>query len=256
MKNLIRTSSFVIFLCVGQIIMSCSTNKLLTADFESDTVGNLPDQSLPGDPVGDSMTCYQSANTAYSGAYRVIERVGGTSGRTEKWLQIVGNVGSTYEPRIVHFIPKTASLDNPVFTVSWKGAIQHPTANSAFDMAFYSGAFTGGQLFFSLTFKRETYRGEQVSSIYLRENGSDQDDGELIGRVRPDAPHSINVFINTEAGRFTILGSGLPVTIERAIPSRITNVREPRISMSYSESGGGAYQLENIQIIEGVRRRD
>ncbi|MGI9551850.1 MAG: hypothetical protein ACR2MT_11670 [Aurantibacter sp.] len=243
----------LIGLILVQILTSCTTNKLLSADFEGDTVGSLPALGLPGEPAGDEMQCIQCG----SGDYRVISKTSGTPPETTKWLEIFGNISTPTEQRTMIFVPIRRTLDNPVYTVTWRGSIVHPGRDSnPFYINLFSGSATGSQSYFSLIFKRERHRGLDVSSVYLSENGEDEEDAELIGRVRPDAPHAMTVFINSENRTFTIAGSGLPNNIEKSIPSSITNVREPVIWMSFVEPGIGVYQIDNIQIIEGKRTED
>jgi len=255
MKSLIKPIRLITGTAALLIISSCTTNKLLIADFERDTVGNLPALDLLGEPSGDLMSCI----ACDSGDYRVVEKTTGTppETNTSKWLEIFGNVRMPSQPRIAIFVPNQSTLEDPVYTISWKGNIVHPgRSGSPFSMSFYSGTATGSQGYFALVFKKEEHRGQEVSSVYLTDIGLSDESSELIGRVRPDSPHSMGIFISSEERTFTITGTGLPRNIVRPIPSGITNIREPNIWMGFVEVGIGVYQLDNLQIIEGKRTED
>ena len=96
MKNVLKTSLVAALLFVCQFFTSCTANKLLTADFESDTVGSLPALELPGATIGDEMSCVNCG----SGDYRVIEKTMGSPPETKKRLEIFGNVRSVRDPRL------------------------------------------------------------------------------------------------------------------------------------------------------------
>jgi hypothetical protein len=42
-------------LLIGATIMSCKTSAILSSNFESETIGNLPAKNIPGDPSGDAI---------------------------------------------------------------------------------------------------------------------------------------------------------------------------------------------------------
>lgn len=50
----IKLSAILIALCA--VTFSCKTNKILTADFESDALNSPPTKNLPGAPTGDEIT--------------------------------------------------------------------------------------------------------------------------------------------------------------------------------------------------------
>lgn len=253
MKNFMNLSSLVMIVLILQMLSSCTTNKLLSANFEDDNLGSLPNLNLPGAPVGDSMGCVECD----SGDYRVVSKTTGVPPESTKWLEIFGNIPSNGNQRTVIFSPTSGSLNNAIYTVNWKGYITHPgSRNQPFSMSFFSGPATSSQVFFSLIFKDEIYRGQEVSSIYLSDISQNEENSELIGRVPVDAPHVYDVFISTEERTFTILGSGLPITIVRPIPSSIVNVKEPHVWLSFIEQGIGVYQIDQIQILEGKRTEE
>jgi hypothetical protein len=87
---------------------------IFSADFDLDIVGEAPDTTLPGDPVGDRLTLGER-----SGSSRVRESVGDLMNQPVEMSQING-VGSMDLVGTVAGAPPTSGL----WSVSWKSLLQ------------------------------------------------------------------------------------------------------------------------------------
>lgn len=189
------------------------------------------------------------------GHYIIEEETNGMPPETTKWLRINGHVPSDLEPKSATFKPVGATMETPTYTVLWAGSIEFPTDRSKPLHVKLWSRLTGGQLYFSLNYRKERHNGTDVAGIYMIENGGPLS-GERIGWVPPGVRQSITIFINTENRTMTITGNGIPENIVKPIPERITDMRAPMVSMGYYEIGIGAFRLDNISIIESKKREE
>jgi hypothetical protein len=134
MKNTITPQWAVSFCLLTSIAILSGCTSLLTAKFESDTIGSLPNKTLPGNPTGDEI----SFATEIENQLEVIA----TPAASAKSVEYRGNppAGSISGHNAwISFKAKSSNFVNPV-TFVWSGRIASLTSESlSIDLSDGSG---------------------------------------------------------------------------------------------------------------------
>ena len=118
-----RKNSSVLFILALFLITSCTS--ILSAKFESDTVGNLPNKTLPGNPSGDEITFISEIEGQ-------LEVVASTASGSGKALQYKGSSISSSIPATntwLNFKSKSSNFVNPV-TFIWSARRNFPSSGA------------------------------------------------------------------------------------------------------------------------------
>lgn len=118
-----RKNSSVLFIPALFFITSCTS--ILTAKFESDTVGSLPDKTLPGNPSGDEITFISEIEGQ-------LEVVSSTASGSSKALQYKGNsISSSVSGHSawLGFKAKSSNFAKPV-TFLWSARRNFPSSGA------------------------------------------------------------------------------------------------------------------------------
>ena len=118
-----RKNSSVLFILSLFLISSCTS--ILSAKFESDTVGNLPNKTLPGNPSGDEITFISEINGQ-------LEVVASSASGSSKALRYRGNsISSTVSGHSawLGFKAKSSNFAKPV-TFVWSARRDFPSSGA------------------------------------------------------------------------------------------------------------------------------
>jgi hypothetical protein len=224
---------YALSLFVSSFFMSCRTTAILSANFESYTVGTLPAHNLPGDPVGDEITY----STELEPRIRI---VASGSNKALNFSQAVAS-DLTAHNQFIGFKGISTNLAEPLWFLF---------------TAVHSG--NGG----ALTIDIADGAAGLIARMFISQSGnvsvirSLPGEEQNIGNVPPDVSHTCVFSLNMAEGKYnlTIIKSGgnltatdLPVL---AAPLEYANPARPTIYMRYDngDAPDRKYVLEAVSI--------
>ncbi|HEX5170978.1 MAG TPA: hypothetical protein VFW11_17505 [Cyclobacteriaceae bacterium] len=220
--TLIRCGISISLLVTLFAFSNCTS--LLSAKFESDTIGNLPNKTLPGNPSGDEILYVAAIETQLE----IIATPGSTSNKS---LEYQGNSPSgdvSGHSSWVTFKSKSSNFAKPV-TFTWAGRIASLTAESLYiDLSDGSGVVAARIRILD----DGTVR--LVNDI-VTGNGTD------IGSIGDNVAHTFIVTVNLQTATYNVSVFKSGGNLERLnVPLLTSNVAEyhnparPTASFNYS----------------------
>ncbi len=244
MKKANTSLKWAISLCLLIIIGGFSNcTSLLTAKFESDTIGNLPNKTLPGNPSGDEML--------YAAEIENQLEVIATPGSSSKSVEYQGNTptGSiSGHSAWITFKGKSSNFAKPV-TFTWSGAITSLSSESLYiDLSDGSGVVAA-------RIKISDNGTVRLVSDIATDNGID------IGTIPDNVVHTFIVGVNLQSGVYNVSVFKTGGNLERQnVPLLTANIaayhNPARPSASFKYSG---YISSNRYILDEVfisRKKD
>jgi hypothetical protein len=181
-----RQNSSALFILVLIIFASCSN--ILTAKFESDTIGSLPNKTLPGNPSGDEI----SFITEIEGQ---LEVVASTASGSSKALQYKGsNISSSVSGHSawLGFKAKSSNFAKPV-TFLWSARRNFPSSGAGLFVDISDGSGI-------LAARIEIAHDGTVRLISDLVSGA----GDDIGTLPNNEQHTITVTVDLSKGSYNI----------------------------------------------------
>ncbi|WP_207506535.1 hypothetical protein [Telluribacter humicola] len=226
----------LLLLLVG-MMTSCRSSLLLKSDFESQTIGSLPEKNIPGEPSGDSIL--------YTREQQPRIRVVASSSASEKALEFntASAPGLTAHNQWLSFKGVRTNLTQPIYF-------------------YYTRIQTG--TFDRLMVDIDDGSATTMARMHIERSGrvilvTSFPSGETyeVGTIPPGTMHTIIFTVNVRAGKYnlTIIKSGgnLTATDRPLINSDLlsyANPARPSIHFRYSDTefSGNKYVLENVYI--------
>lgn len=181
-----RRNSSVLFIFSLFVITSCTS--ILTAKFESDTVGDLPNKTLPGNPSGDEITFISEINGQ-------LEVVASTASGSGKALQYKGNsISSSVSGHSawLGFKAKSSNFANPV-TFVWSGRRNFPSSGADLTIDISDGSAV----------LAARIKIEHDGTVRLV-NDIASNAGTAIGTVPNNEQHTFTVTVDLSKGSYNI----------------------------------------------------
>jgi len=235
-----KTVNFIL-LVVMLLGLLCSCSKLFYANFDTDTVGNLPANSPPGAPSGDLI--WSSVSIPADGL-KVVSNPAFSSRALE-----YRNVNTPLYQRYVGFFSKEGNIaDNANIYAYWSGVLDLPSSGSGLRVWLGDGHFK--------PMAELRFKGSKIS---VRTSSFGEEEAfEQIGTYSPERSHFVLIAVNKADGTFRIsfLQNGnnsnigpLPVLSNAAMATS-----RPTLYMYYDEAGGstGNYVFDEVTISKRI----
>ncbi len=231
--------TFRLFLCSSLLVSlfsSCRTTAILTANFESETVGSLPTKDIPGGPAGDEIQ--------YSAELEPRLKVSASSYPGEKALTFseINTPGLTAHNQHVNFKGISTSFSQPVwFLFSGK----HSGSGDRITFDFTDGA--------ARVITRLHLDQAGQLSIVTEFPGTEQ----LVGNIPADVAHTLVISLNMSEAKFnlTVLKSGGNITLTdqpllQGSPLDYASPANPSISTRWDDGASATrkYVFESVSI--------
>lgn len=223
-------------LLIGASIMSCKTSAILTSNFESETIGNLPAKNIPGDPAGDAID--------YSSELEPRIKVTASASAGEKALTFseISTPGLTAHNQFLTFKGISTDFTQPMWFLF---------------TATHSG--TGERIMIDIT----DGSAGLISRMYIDQNGNLSlvtalpGTEQAVGNIGPGVLHTIIVSLNLAQKKYnvTVLKSGGNITLtdKTILVDNILAYANPaRPSLHFRFESGASpsrkYVLESVSI--------
>jgi len=227
---------FLYSLLSVSLFTSCKTTAILTANFESETVGSLPTKNIPGDPSGDAID--------YSVELQPRIRVSNsaTAGRKALTFTEIDTPGLTAHNQFLSFQGISTDFTQPMWF-------------------FFTGTHSGSGE--RLTIDITDGSAGMITRMFLTEAGqlsmmTNFTGGEqLLGNIPAGVSHTIIVTLNLSTRKFnlTVLKSGGNITLTDR-PVLLDNVlayanpARPSVHFRWDDGASASrkYVLEDVNI--------
>ena len=238
-----KTSYVSIFLfCLSFLLVGCNSSKIFYATFESDTVGNLPNEDPPESPAGDLIYTSAGGSSASGGSLEVINADVLSSGKTLLYRNV--NIPLWY--RYVGFVSKEVSWeDDRTIYAYWTGSIDLDPSGSSLRIWIGNGHFLPLALL-------EFNDGD----IRLQTGTGSNSSFETLGSFNENSSHTIilNVDKATQTYAISIIQGGragnLNTGSRPVLNTDALETERPTLYMWFNEdlSGSGSYEIDEITI--------
>jgi len=232
----------ILLFCLAFLCMSCNSSKILYATFESDTIGDLPNENPPESPTGDLIYTSAGSSSAGSGSLEVINANVLNSGKT----LLYRNVNIPLWNRYVGFVSKEVSweADRTIYAY-WTGSIDLEPMGSSLRIWIGNGHFLPLAL---LEF--------DDGHVKLQTGSGSNSSFETLGDYNENSSHTIILNVNktTQTYAVSIIQGGrtgnLNTGTRPVLNTLALETERPTLYMWFNQnkSGSGSYEIDDITI--------